>query len=292
MNGSDFLTRIATFVMLCVGGTFFFIMILFVFIEAAPALFGSSRVSLLEFLFLKPWMPWNNPPVLGILHAWISTMMVSGIALAIAFPLGLGLALFLSELAPRSVEAIVRPCLDLLAGIPSVVYGFFGFVTLVKGFENWFAMPTGTCVGVAGIILAVMILPFIASMATDALRSVPGELREAGLNLGVTRPHMARRLLLAAAAPGIFAAAGLGLARAMGETLAVLMLAGNAVMVPSDLLSLGQPITALLATELGEAEVGSTKYHALFLSGMFLLCLVAALNVLIWKLRKRLSHVG
>jgi len=292
MNSSDFLTRLTTFVMLCAGGAFFFVMIFFVVIEAAPALFGSSRVSLVEFLFLKPWLPWNNPPVLGILHSWLSTLMVAGIALAIAFPLGLGLALFLSELAPCPVEAVVRPCLDLLAGIPSVVYGFFGFVTLVKGFENWFAMPAGECVGVAGIILAVMILPFIASMATDALRSVPEELREASLNLGVTRPHMVRRILLTAAAPGIFAAAGLGLARAMGETLAVLMLTGNAVTVPNHFLSFGQPVTALLATELGEAGVGSIKYHALFLSGMFLLCLVAVLNVLIWKIRKRLSHVG
>ena len=292
VNNSDFLTRMMTFIMLCVAGAFFFVIVFFIVMSAAPALFGSSRVSLVEFLFLKPWMPWSNPPVLGILHAWLSTIMIAGIALIIAFPVGLGLALFLSELAPRPVEAVVRPCLDLLAGIPSVVYGFFGFVTLVPSFEYWFAMPIGTCVGAAGIILAIMILPFIASMATDALRAVPAEQREAGLSLGVTRPYMVRRILLTAAAPGIFAAAGLGLARAMGETLAVLMLAGNAVMIPSGFFSLGQPITALLATELGEAEVGSIKYHTLFLSGMFLLCLVAALNALIWNFRKRFSHVS
>lgn len=284
--------RLATCAMLCVGSAFFLLIILFVAMEAAPALFGDSHLSLADFLFRKPWLPWNNPPVLGILHAWLSTLMVAGIALAIAFPLGLGLALFLSELAPLPVEAVLRPCLDLLASIPSVVYGFFGFVTLVKGFEHWFDMPTGECVGVAGIILAIMILPFIASMATDALRSLPAELREAGLNLGVTRPYMVRRILLRAASPGIFAAAGLGLARAMGETLAVLMLAGNAVIIPNSFFSLGQPITALLATELSETTVGSTKYHALFLAGLFLLAMVACLNVWIWKLRKRLSHAG
>ena len=278
--------------MLGAGAAFFGVVIFFVTLEAAPALMGKNSLSLADFLFLKPWRPWHDPPILGIIHAWLSTLMVAGIALTLAFPLGLGLALFLSELAPRPVEAVLRPCLDLLAGIPSVVYGFFGFVTLAKGFEKWFALPTGECVGLAGIILAVMILPFIASLATDALRSIPTELREAGLNLGLTRPYMVWRILLAAAAPGIFAAAGLGLARAMGETLAVLMLAGNANMIPSGLLSLGQPITALLATELGETEVGSVKYHALFLSGLFLLFLVAALNVLVWKLRRRLSHFG
>jgi phosphate ABC transporter permease protein PstC len=292
MNSSDFLPCLLTFALLCAGGAFFCVIIFFMAVDAAPALFGQSGVSLADFLFLKPWRPWDNPPVLGILHAWLSTLMVAGIALSIAFPLGLGLALFLSELAPLPMEAALRPCLDLLAGIPSVVYGFFGYVTLVKSFENWFAMPTGECVGVAGIILAIMILPFIASMAMDALRSVPGELREASLSLGITRPHMVRRVLLAAASPGIFAAAGLGLARAMGETLAVLMLAGNANITPTGFLSLGQPVTALLATELGETAVGSIKYHTLFMSGMFLLFLVAVLNALIWKVKKRFSHAG
>ena len=292
MNSSDFLPRLATFALLCAGAAFFGVIIFFMAVEAAPALFGPSSVPLMDFLFLKHWRPWEDPPILGILHAWLSTLMVAGIALAIAFPLGLGLALFLSELAPPPVEAALRPCLELLAGIPSVVYGFFGFVTLVKSFENWFAMPTGECVGVAGIILAVMILPFIASMAMDALRAVPGELREAGLNLGVTRPYMVRRILLVAASPGIFAAAGLGLARALGETLAVLMLAGNANIIPTGFLSMGQPVTALLATELGETAVGSIKYHTLFLSGMFLLFLVAVINAVIWKAKKRFAHVG
>lgn len=269
------------------AGAFFFLLVVgFMIGEAWPALFGKDSVSLAEFLWRGSWKPWSDPPELGIFHAWISTLMVAGLAVVLAGVFGLGVALFLSELAPRPVVALLRPCLELLAGIPSVVYGFFGVVTLVKNFENWFALPTGECLGVAGLILAMMILPFVAGTATDALNAIPSGLREAAMTQGVTRTHMMRRVLVPAALPGLFSALGLGLARAVGETLAVLMLAGNSTMIPESFFSRGQPITALLATELGEAEVGSLKYHALFLSGAFLLLLVGILNIVFGRLRR------
>ena len=287
MSVRDVWCRRATLAMACAGAVFLLLIVGFMAEEARPAMTG---VSFADFLWRAAWTPWNDPPGLGILHAWVSTLAVSCMAVVLAGVLGLGVALFLSELAPRPVAMLLRPCLELLAGIPSVVYGFFGAVTLVKGFEAWFALPTGECLGVAGLILAVMILPFVAGTAADVLDAAPRELREAALAQGVTRAHMIRRVLIPAVAPGLFSALGLGLARAVGETLAVLMLTGNSTLPPSSFFSRGQPITALLATELGEAEVGSMKYHALFLSGALLLLIVAGLNILFGRLRKRLAH--
>ena len=153
-------------------------------------------------------------------------------------------------------------------------------------------MATGESVLVAGLILAVMVLPFIASTSAEAFRAVPGELREAALAQGVTRWYAIRRVVLAQAAPGMFAAATLGLARAIGETLAVLMLAGNSVAVPTSVLDRGQTLTALIATELGEAGVGSPKYHALFGAGLFLVVVVVVINAVIWYWKLRLIHRG
>jgi phosphate transport system permease protein len=170
------------------------------------------------------------------------------------------------------------------------VYGFFGYVTLIPWFERTFEMPTGESLLAAGLILAVMILPFIASTSAEALRAVPHDVKEAALALGVNRWYLTRRVLVRHAASGMFAAVALGLARAFGETLAVLMLAGNSLAVPGSLLDRGQPITALIITELGEAGVGSPKQHALFAAALVLMVVVVAINALIGSLKQRLVH--
>ena len=152
-------------------------------------------------------------------------------------------------------------------------------------------MPAGECLLIAGLILARMVLPFIASTASETFRSVSRELKETAYALGVTRLYVIRRIVLRKTVPGLFAAVALGLARALGETLAVLMLAGNSAASPGSLLDRGQPITALLATELGETAVQSQKYKALFASAFFLMIVVLAINMAIWFLRKRaLEH--
>ncbi|MCW8129600.1 MAG: phosphate ABC transporter permease subunit PstC [Planctomycetota bacterium] len=261
----------------------------FVAREAWPVL---SSVRLAGFLYGDPWQPLAEPPLLGIRHAWLSTLLVAGVALLVAVPFGLGIAVFSSEIAPPALRAVLQPCLELLAGIPSVVYGFFGSVTLVKAFEWWWGMPAGECILAAGLILSIMVLPFVASTSYEALRAVPRELREAALSLGITRAHMIRRIALPRALPGIFAGVALGFARAMGETLAVLLLAGNAVALPGGLLDRGQPLTALLATELGEAGLGSEKYHALFAAGLVLMLVTLLINMGIWSLKTRwMRHV-
>ena len=256
--------------------------------EASPALFPPS--SLWGLLIADPWEPLAQPARFGVRHAWVSTLAVTSMALACATPLGFGIGIFIAEIAPRAVKKVLQPCLELLAGIPSVVYGFFGYVTLVPWFEGAFQMATGEALLAAGLILAVMILPFVASTSAEALAAVPRDVREAGLALGVNRCCVTLRILIRHAAPGMFAAVALGLARALGETLAVLMLAGNSVALPGSLLDRGQPITALIITELGEAGVGSPKQHALFAAALVLLVAIVAVNGVIGGLKRKMLH--
>jgi phosphate transport system permease protein len=258
--------------------------------EAFPMLFEGG--GLWGLLVADPWEPLSRPARFGVRHAWISTLTVTSIALAVAAPVGFGIGIFLAEIAPAMMRRLLQPCLESLAGIPSVVYGFFGYVTLVPWFERTFDMPTGESLFVAGLILAVMILPFIASTSAEALGAVPADVKEAALALGVNRWCLTRRVLIRHAASGMFAAVALGLARALGETLAVLMLAGNSVAVPGSLLDRGQPITALMITELGEAGVGSAKQHALFAAALLLMIVVIAINALIGLLKKKMIYAG
>ena len=267
--------------LLGVGSLLF--MPLYVLVEAYPVLGNEGGVT--GFLFTRPWRPLAAPPEFGILHSWVSTLMITAICLALALPLGYGIGLFVSEIAPRFVQAILQSSLQILAGIPSVVYGFFGYVTLLPLFESHLDMPAGESILAAAIILSIMVLPFVASTSAEAFRAVPAETKEAAFAQGVTRWHVIRRVVIPRAAPGMFAGAVLGFARAIGETLAVLMLAGNSLAVPTGVLDRGQPLTALIATELGEAGVGSRKFHALFAAGLILVVITVIINAGIWALK-------
>lgn len=270
---------------LCVGVMSLLLMFFFIFRESSIGM--SFNPDLAGFLFNNVWSPLSSPPSFGIFHALLSTLYVSGISLVIAVPLGIGIGLFISEIAPPKVQLTLQPALELLAGIPAVVYGFFGYVVLVRNFENWFDMTTGECVLVAGLMLALIVLPFIASTSAEAFKSVSREVREAAFSLGVNRSYVIYKILLKKAMPGLFTAIALGFARALGETLAVLMLAGNSVDIPQSLFDRAQPITALLATELGETAVGSEKYHALYTAGLFLMLVVLVINISIWFVKNR-----
>jgi phosphate transport system permease protein len=274
----------ASFAAALLGAATLLFIVLFVMAEASPVLQHDGGLG--GFLFGLPWEPFADPPSYGILHAWLSTLLVTGIALALAVPVALGVAVFAAEIAPSTMRTLLQPFLELLAGIPSVVYGFFGYVTLVPWFETRFGMVTGESVLVAALILAVMVLPYVASTAAEAFRRVPGGLRDSAYAMGVTRWHVISRVVMRHALPGIFAAIVLGLARAIGEALAVLMLAGNSTAVPESVLDRGQPITALLLTELGEAGVDSEKYHALFAAGVTLILITVFINLIVWRLKR------
>ena len=267
-----------------VGVAFLALTVAFVAREASGAWRGVGGLP--GFLWRDAWSPLAQPPSLGVGHALRSTLLLTGASLAAAIPLGVGIGLFAAEVAPRSMRVVLQPALELLAGIPAVVYGFFGYVTVARGLERGLGMATGECLLAAATILAMMVLPFIASTSAEAFRAVPADVRDAAVGLGATRFHVIRRVVLRRALPGLFAAVGLGLARALSETLAVLMLSGNSVAPPSSLLDRGQPITALLATELGESAVGSPKYAALYGAGLLLLVVVLAINAGIWALRR------
>lgn len=284
IGGHDRLTMIASLASLVFGVGIMVFITLFVMVEAYPAL----SEGMLNLLFTDPWAPLEKPPRLGIFHAVLSTAMITGISLVLAVPFGFGIGIFISEVAPRFIQSVIRPCIDLLAGIPSVVYGFFGYVTIIPWFEKSFDMATGESIIVAAIILAVMVLPYVASTSAEAFRSVPEDLRFSALSHGVTRWHSIRRVVIPYALPGMFAAIALGFARAIGETLAVLMLAGNSVAVPVSVFDRGQPLTALIATELGEAGVGSEKYHVLFAAGLVMIVLTIMINAGIWALKTRI----
>jgi phosphate transport system permease protein len=243
-----------------------------------------------KLLVADGWEPLANPARFGLRHALAGTVAVTVVALIAAAPVGFGIGLFLSEVAPPGVRKTLQPCLELLAGIPSVVYGFFGYVTLLPWFEENLDMATGESLLAAGLILAVMILPFVATTSAEAFRAVPADLKEAALALGINRWSLAREIVMRYAGAGMFAAVALGLARALGETLAVLMLAGNSVAMPGSLLDRGQPLTALIVTELGEAAAGSPKYHALFSAALILLIVTVGINLLIGALRQRIVH--
>jgi len=259
--------------------------IVYLFIESG---LGEGFLHRILDCFTGEWRPLATPPKLGMAHAWVSTAMVTGIALAISFPIGTGIGLFTSEIAPLMIRRFLTPALELLAGIPAVVYGFFGAVTLVRWFENVFQLSSGETLLGAGIVLSVMMLPFIASTSAEAFRAVFREFRESVLSLGVDQFTMFRRVILVRAFPGLIAAAALGLARGLGETLAVLILSGNTTAFPESVLSRGQPITALLATEIGETAVGSDKYQMLFTGALLLMLLVLLLNLAISFLKKKL----
>ncbi len=282
--------RLLCLVLLCCSMAVLFLMIAFLARESS--IFHDFGIPLADFLYRQPWAPMATPPTFGIFHAWVSTFTAAGIGLAIAVPIGIGIGLFIAEMAPPLMRKILQPALELLAGIPAVVYGFFGYITLVKNFETWFEMPAGECLLIAGLILSVMVLPFIASTAAETFQGVALELKDAALTLGVTHLYVTRRVLFKKALPGLFAAVALGLARALGETLAVLMLAGNSVASPQSLFDRGQPITALIATELGETALMSQKYKAIYASGFLLLLFVMGINLVVWTVKRRsLRHV-
>jgi phosphate ABC transporter permease protein PstC len=250
----------------------------------------AADMSIPDFLLFDRWDPSGQPPHYGIGHAWIATLLIVGLALWIATPLALVIAVFLSEVAPAAVRAAAEPALQLLAGIPAVVYGFVGYATLVPFMERW--LPTGETIVVAAIVLAIMVLPFIAASAAEALSLVAKDLRHAGLSLGVSRWYAFSRITLRKAAPGVLAGIILGMGRGLGETLAVLMLAGNSPMFPDGVMSRGQPLTALIATDLGESAIHSERYYALFSAGLLLMLSVIAINIVVMQIKRSFIGVG
>ena len=204
------------------------------------------------------------------------------IAIVIALPLGVATAVFVREAAPRWAREILKPIIEVLAGIPSVVLGFFGMTFVAPLVREVLGAPTGLTAFSGAFILAYMALPTIISVAEDALDSVPKAYRDAGLAMGATKWQTIWRVVVPAARSGILTAVMLGMGRAIGETMAVMMVTGNAAVLPTSLASILQPVrtmTATIAAEMGEVARGSTHYHALFGIGIILFVLTFVINL-------------
>lgn len=252
----------------------------FVFKEAAPVL-ASKNFKLGQFLLSPEWYPTSVSNVrYGILALIVGTGCVSGLAIVIAVPFSLGAAVYISEFCGPKMKESTKIVIELLAAIPSVVWGFIGLTVTSKIVQQVTGAPVGVNILNGGIILALMCVPIITSIAEDALKAVPDTYREAALALGATRWQMVYRVLLPAAKNGLLAAVLLGVGRAVGETMAVLMATGHAVNIPHSLLDSVRTLTANIAAELGEAPVHSEHYRVLFLTGVLLFLITFVVNLI------------
>lgn len=251
----------------------------FIFREAAPVL-QSEHFRLGKFLFSTEWYPTSVSNVrYGTFALLIGTCSVTALAMALAVPFGLGAAIFVSEFCGHKLKETLKIVIELLAAIPSVVWGFIGLTVMSKLIVQFTGAPVGVNVLNGGIILALMSVPIIVSIGEDALKAVPDSFREAGIALGATKWQLIYRVLLPAAKNGLLAAVLLGVARAVGETMAVLMATGHAVHVPHSILDSVRTLTANIAAELGEAQDGSDHYRVLFLTGVLLFAITFAVNL-------------
>ncbi len=256
-----------------------FVLLVFLFLirEGAPAFVEVS----LRNLFGQRWYP--TFALYGILPLIAGSLLVTLGAVVIALPLGLATAVFIRELAPPWLREVLKPVIEVLAGIPSVVLGFLGMIAVAPLLREHLGLPTGLTAFAGSLMLAYMALPTIISVAEDAIDAVPKSYRDAALALGANHWQTIWRVVLPAARPGVLIAVMLGIGRAIGETMAVMMVTGNAAQMPNGLLALFRPartMTATIAAEMGEVAKGSTHYHVLFAVGIVLFLITFLINAL------------
>lgn len=247
-----------------------------------------GNINFADFFAGKTWMPTAQPaPQFGVLPIILGTLMVSFAAIAIALPFALAAAVFLSEIADKRLYKLLKPAIELLSGIPSVVYGFFGLIVVVPIVQKTFCLDVGETALSGAIILAIMALPTIITIAEDAMRATPDTLREASLALGANKWQTIYKVVIPHAKSGITAGVVLGIGRAMGETMAVLMVCGNAAVIPHTLLEPIRTIPATIAAELGEAPQEGAHYSALFMLACILFLLTLLINLSVEYISKR-----
>jgi phosphate transport system permease protein len=255
-----------------------FVALIFIFlVREGLSLF--KTIGLGDFLGGKFWYPISDPPKLGILPLILGSLLVTAGAIALAVPLGIASAFYIADIAPPKVRDVLKSCIEVLSAIPSVVLGFIGIVTLVPLIKKLFGIPTGLTALTGSIMLAFMALPTIISISEDAINSVPKEYKSGAIALGATHWQTLHRVVIHGAMPGIIAASMLGIGRVFGETMAVMMVTGNAAVIPKSLLQPVRTLTATIAAEMGEAVRGSEHYFALFAIGLVLFVISFAINV-------------
>jgi phosphate transport system permease protein len=273
------------FTILAFSSLFFLVGItITLFISAWPA-FG--EIGLFEFILGKEWYPTYDPPDFGILPLILASFLVTIGAAIVCVPLGLGSALFINELATYQQKAILKPVIEILASIPSIVYGFFGMVVVAPYLQKLLQIPVGQTAFTGSLLLGIMATPTVCSISEDALSFVPNSFREASLALGANRCQTLTKVTIPAAGSGISTGIILGMSRAIGETMTVLMVTGGAAIIPTSFFQPVRPMTSTIAAEMGEAVVGSTHYHALFAIGLILFLITLIFNIIAELISRR-----
>ncbi len=248
-----------------------------------------QHIGLFDFLFGTSWYPASEPAEFGIFPLISGSILVTFLSLLIAVPLGVGAAVYISEIAGLKEKEILKPFIELLAGIPSVIYGLFGMAFLSPFIRKLFNIPTGLTALTASIILGIMIIPIISSLSEDAINSVPKSFREASLALGANKWETIIRVVLPSAKSGIFTSIILGFGRAVGETMVVLMVAGNSAIIPRSILQPVRPMTSTIAAEMGETVMGSVHFQALFGIAVVLFIITFISNIITECVRGRIK---
>jgi phosphate transport system permease protein len=247
------------------------------FKEGLPIL---KEVRLFNFIFGKFWYPTYSPAEFGILPLILASVWVTVGALLVCVPLGVGSALYLHELAGPKQRAILKPFIEILASIPSIVFGFFAMAIMAPFLQDLLHLPTGLCAFTASVILGIMAVPTVCSISEDALSYVPKSFREASLAVGANRWQTLIKVIIPAAGSGISTAIILGMSRVIGETMTVLMASGGAAVIPKSFFDPVRPMTSTIAAEMGEAVMGSAHYHALFAIGLILFLITFIFNII------------
>ena len=258
--------------------------VIFLLSQALPIF---AHVSLKDFLFSTEWYPTDDPPVFGIGALIAGSLACAALTTLIAVPFGVLTACAIHAGMPPALSRIVKPLIELMAALPSVVIGFIGMIILAPWLQDMFGIATGLNLFNASIMLAFMCVPTIASISEDALRNVPSGLREASLALGATRWETLLKVELRCAMCGIATAVMLGISRVIGETMVVLMVAGGAAIIPESIFDPVRPMTSSIAAEMAEAAVGGEHYHALYATGLVLFIITFAFNLCAWYAARR-----
>ncbi|MCX7885060.1 MAG: phosphate ABC transporter permease subunit PstC [Caloramator sp.] len=261
-----------------------FLIIIFIFKESIPFF---KKVPVELFLKGNMWRPLSSKPQFSLLPMILSTLYISFLSVLIALPVGLFCAVFLSFVVDKKVRKIIKPMIDMLVGIPSVIYGFIGLLIIVKFFEDKFSMATGETVLAGALLLSIMILPFVISTIDESIRKNMDRYYVASKAMGVSKWYFVWNVIIKASKRGILAGVIMALGRALGETMAVMMVTGNSPIMPR-LLGKAETISSLIALEMGTVQVGSLHYHALFAAGFILMIMILFINVILNIIKKAL----
>ncbi len=253
------------------------LIMLFLFSEGFPIL---RDVSLGDFLSGTQWYPTSSPPRFGTLPLIAASVAVTLFASLFSVPFSLAIAVYLAELALPRVREIVKPIVEIIASIPSVIIGFFGMVVVAPVLQDYLDVDTGLNLFNASLMLGFMAIPTIASISEDAISSVPMSLKEASYALGANRWQTIFHITIPASLSGIWTAVILGVSRVIGETMVVLMVAGGAAIMPGSIFDPVRPLTSNIAAEMAETPVGSSHYHALFAIGIILFIITFIFNLI------------